>query len=131
MTSVCAYLMIISFLPNRRTGSPTYDTVRPLVYPNTDVFVICFHLNDWYSLQNVYNKVRLVIFWFFIRSTNGEIVFFPILFIIDCYLAITRPPLSHQSINTILELMFFFIFYYIFSGIRKYVNIRNQVRQSF
>ncbi|XP_017489729.1 PREDICTED: prolyl 4-hydroxylase subunit alpha-1-like, partial [Rhagoletis zephyria] len=33
-----------------------YDTVRALTYQNTDVFLICFHLGDWYSLHNALNK---------------------------------------------------------------------------
>ncbi|CAG2172521.1 unnamed protein product, partial [Oppiella nova] len=38
------------------SGALAYDTVRPLSYQNTDVFLICFHLGDWSSLQNVVNK---------------------------------------------------------------------------
>ncbi|XP_054163536.1 ras-like GTP-binding protein rhoA [Oppia nitens] len=38
------------------SGALAYDTVRPLSYQNADVFLICFHLGDWHSLQNVINK---------------------------------------------------------------------------
>nr|XP_027195538.1 GTP-binding protein RHO5-like [Dermatophagoides pteronyssinus] len=38
------------------SGSPLYDTVRPLVYDETNIFLICFNLGDWYSLDNVVKK---------------------------------------------------------------------------
>lgn len=37
-------------------GSPDYDRVRQLSYPNTDVFMICFSLADNGSFQNVQTK---------------------------------------------------------------------------
>ncbi|XP_075590363.1 uncharacterized protein LOC124497782 isoform X2 [Dermatophagoides farinae] len=38
------------------SGSSSYDAVRPLVYDETNVFLICFNLGDWYSLHNVVQK---------------------------------------------------------------------------
>lgn len=37
-------------------GSEEYDTLRPLSYPGTDVFLICFSLFSPESFQNVTNK---------------------------------------------------------------------------
>ncbi|CAL6006420.1 Rac/Rho-like_protein [Hexamita inflata] len=33
-----------------------YDRIRPLSYPNTNVFVLCYALNNPESLQNIYSK---------------------------------------------------------------------------
>lgn len=38
------------------SGALTYDNIRPLTYQNADVFLICFHLGDYNSLQNALNK---------------------------------------------------------------------------
>ena len=37
-------------------GQEDYDRLRPLSYPNTDVFLICFSLNTTTSFENVKNK---------------------------------------------------------------------------
>ena len=37
-------------------GQDDFDTLRPLVYPNTDVFLLCFSLVDKVSLANVQLK---------------------------------------------------------------------------
>ena len=36
-------------------GQEGYDTLRPLTYPHTDVFLICFSVVDTASLANVQN----------------------------------------------------------------------------
>ncbi|KAH3731925.1 Rho family GTPase Rho1 [Pelomyxa schiedti] len=38
------------------TGNEEYDRVRPLSYPQTDIFLICFSLNYGTSLESVVNK---------------------------------------------------------------------------
>ncbi|KAL3831904.1 hypothetical protein ACJMK2_023598 [Sinanodonta woodiana] len=38
------------------TGDPTYDTVRPLSYKDTDLVIICFSINDPESFENVTSK---------------------------------------------------------------------------
>ena len=38
-------------------GSDYYDRLRPLCYPQTDVFLICFSLADPESFENVKIKV--------------------------------------------------------------------------
>ena len=35
---------------------PDYDSLRPLLYPDTDVFLVCFSLVDPESYENVYEK---------------------------------------------------------------------------
>jgi hypothetical protein len=40
-------------------GSSEYNTLRPLSYPGTDVFIICFSISDLASLENVRTKVFL------------------------------------------------------------------------
>jgi small GTP-binding protein len=37
-------------------GQEDYDRVRPLAYPSTDVFVLCFLLSDRMSLENIKAK---------------------------------------------------------------------------
>lgn len=37
-------------------GQEDYDRLRPLSYPNTDVALICFSLNDADTLMNVVEK---------------------------------------------------------------------------
>jgi len=37
-------------------GSKEYDTLRPLSYPGTDVFIICFSLTSMESYENVKSK---------------------------------------------------------------------------
>jgi len=37
-------------------GQEDYDRIRPLSYPQTDVFLICFSVMDRDSFQNVYDK---------------------------------------------------------------------------
>ncbi len=37
-------------------GQEDYDRLRPLSYPDTDVVVICFAVNNWDSFENVHAK---------------------------------------------------------------------------
>ena len=37
-------------------GQEDYDRIRPLSYPNTDIFLICFSISSKASLNNVKNK---------------------------------------------------------------------------
>ena len=37
-------------------GQEEYDRVRPLSYPNTDVFLVCFSINSRSSFNNVRDK---------------------------------------------------------------------------
>ena len=39
-------------------GQDEYDTSRPLSYPQTDVFLVCFSVVSPASFQNVKEKVR-------------------------------------------------------------------------
>ena len=41
-------------------GQEDYDRLRPLSYPNTEVFLICFALNNPPSLSSVEEKVCLL-----------------------------------------------------------------------
>lgn len=40
-------------------GTPGYDTVRPLAYPETHVFILCFTISDPTTLENIVTKVSL------------------------------------------------------------------------
>ncbi|XP_063721067.1 ras-related C3 botulinum toxin substrate 1-like [Symsagittifera roscoffensis] len=37
-------------------GQEDYDTLRPLSYPNTDVFILCFSVTSVSSCKNIYSK---------------------------------------------------------------------------
>jgi len=39
-------------------GSPYYDNVRPLSYPDADAVLICFDIGRPETLENVLRKVR-------------------------------------------------------------------------
>lgn len=43
-------------------GQEDYDRLRPLSYPQTDVFLICFSLVSPPSYENVRTKVRFIRF---------------------------------------------------------------------
>ena len=49
-------------------GQEDYDRLRPLSYPQTDVFLICFSLVSPPSYENVRTKVRSNIFQSELRS---------------------------------------------------------------
>ena len=42
-------------------GQEDYDRLRPLSYPQTDVFLICFSIDSYGSLTNVEDKVILIL----------------------------------------------------------------------
>jgi len=48
-------------------GSNEYNTLRPLSYPGTDVFIICFSISDPSSYENVRTKVS-----FFFAHSPGD-----------------------------------------------------------
>ena len=43
--------------PSSLSGQEDYERVRPLSYPQTDVFLVCFALDSPTSYQNVTDKV--------------------------------------------------------------------------
>lgn len=46
------------------TGQEDYDRLRPLSYPQTDVFLVCFSVVSPSSFENVKEKVYLSIWTF-------------------------------------------------------------------
>ena len=50
-------------------GSDEYDRLRPLAYPNTKVFLICFAVNNRRSFQNVRDKWAPGIYYIYIYYT--------------------------------------------------------------
>jgi len=47
-------------------GSDEYNTLRPLSYPGTDVFIICFSLASPQSYENVKSKVLYYLYFLMI-----------------------------------------------------------------
>lgn len=43
-------------------GQEEYDRLRPLSYPQTDVFLVCFSVVSPPSFDNVKSKVRILMF---------------------------------------------------------------------
>ena len=42
-------------------GQEDYDRLRPLSYPQTDVFLVCFSVVNPASFENIKEKVRFVV----------------------------------------------------------------------
>lgn len=55
------------------SAAPDYDELRPLSYPDTDVFILAFSLVDPYSLERIQSKVS-----FF--SLNLKVYFLSLIF---------------------------------------------------
>ena len=47
----------------RITGQEDYDRLRPLSYPQTDVFLVCFSVVNPSSFENVKEKVFILIYY--------------------------------------------------------------------
>lgn len=58
---------ILLKLPLLFAGQEDYDRLRPLSYPQTDVFLVCFSVVSPSSFENVKEKVRL-----FSRKASGK-----------------------------------------------------------
>ncbi len=50
--------VVLSITSSRASLLQDYDRLRPLSYPQTDVFLICFSLVSQPSYENVRSKVR-------------------------------------------------------------------------
>ena len=48
-------------------GQEDYDRLRPLSYPQTDVFLVCFSIVNPASFENTKEKVFLLISYLYIR----------------------------------------------------------------
>lgn len=59
-------------------GQEDYDRLRPLSYPQTDVFLVCFSVVSPSSFENVKEKVILFLINFFKVSVNHIFVKFPV-----------------------------------------------------
>lgn len=51
-------------------GQEDYDRLRPLSYPQTDVFLVCFSVVSPSSFENVREKVNVTCFSFFFFSVH-------------------------------------------------------------
>ena len=60
VSSLCMSILIKAPLPSP-TGQEDYDRLRPLSYPQTDVFLVCFSVVSPASFENVKEKVCDVI----------------------------------------------------------------------
>ena len=52
-------------------GQEDYDRLRPLSYPQTDVFLVCFSVVSPASFENVKEKVNIHVTYFFLFPTMG------------------------------------------------------------
>ena len=62
-------------------GQEDYDRLRPLSYPQTDVFLVCYSVVSPSSFENVKEKVRMTDGWNVFRAVpfgaaplEGEVV---------------------------------------------------------
>ena len=49
-------------------GQEDYDRLRPLSYPQTDVFLVCFSIVNPASFENTKEKVFLLISYLYMRT---------------------------------------------------------------
>lgn len=56
------YIYIILNINNSFKGQEDYDRLRPLSYPQTDVFLVCFSVVSPSSFENVKEKVCIYIY---------------------------------------------------------------------
>lgn len=61
---------IILNIDNLFKGQEDYDRLRPLSYPQTDVFLVCFSVVSPSSFENVKEKVCIYIFVNFIYKND-------------------------------------------------------------
>ena len=78
-------------------GQEDYDRLRPLSYPQTDVFLICFSLVSPPSFENVRTKVRVVY-----RSTS-RCLMLTRRWYCDCFK--WYPEISHHAPSTSIVLV--------------------------
>ena len=52
-------------------GQEDYDRLRPLSYPQTDVFLVCFSVVSPASFENVKEKVNIHVTYFFVFPNMG------------------------------------------------------------
>ena len=67
---ICSLLFYDFFL----TGQEDYDRLRPLSYPQTDVFLVCFSVVSPSSFENVKEKVRWHYIFFVLLSVDNRIL---------------------------------------------------------
>jgi small GTP-binding protein len=51
-------------------GQEEYDRLRPLCYPETDVILACFAIDQIQSFENIKDKVREQIKYKYINNNN-------------------------------------------------------------
>jgi small GTP-binding protein len=53
-------------------GQEEYDRLRPLCYPETDVILACFAIDQIQSFENIKDKVREQIIYKYINNNNNK-----------------------------------------------------------
>lgn len=61
MSAVCVLCLALTRYHLLPTGQEDYDRLRPLSYPQTDVFLVCFSVVSPSSFENVKEKVGLAL----------------------------------------------------------------------
>ena len=52
----CRVLLVLYFT----VGYDNHDQIRPLFYPDTDIFLVCFSLEDRFSYTSVEERVSVI-----------------------------------------------------------------------
>ena len=77
ISSLCMSILIKApLLSPPPTGQEDYDRLRPLSYPQTDVFLVCFSVVSPASFENVKEKVCNVIIIIIVCVVLRNLMFF-------------------------------------------------------
>jgi len=79
-------------------GQEDYDRLRPLSYPDTNVVLMCFSVDQPDSLENISEKVRQIVLLF---------LFFFVLFFCFLFFCFLRLPVLSLAFGLLFPFIFF------------------------
>lgn len=77
LSAVCVLCLDLTQYLLLPTGQEDYDRLRPLSYPQTDVFLVCFSVVSPSSFENVKEKVGLALVGEELFISSSSLLVFP------------------------------------------------------